>query len=151
MFRWSSEQTCEVSETAVMLDIMMKGWICSKWSRDSIVDIVIDKGNSVYESLQVKSFTGNTIPTITRNEPNGKRATSLYKDHGVTWIAGYKKDTHEIYYYHIDNYSKLKDGKPINIKKMSQDVFPTHEPPMHNESTRNKKVVIDQGLGEFFG
>ena len=41
MFRWSSEQTCEVSETAVMLDIMMKGWICSKWSRDSIVDISI--------------------------------------------------------------------------------------------------------------
>jgi hypothetical protein len=151
MFRWASEQTCEVSETAVMLDIMKRGWICSKWSRDSIVDIVIDKGNSVYESLQVKSFTGNTIPTKTRTEPNGDRNTSLYKDHGVTWIAGYKKDTHEIYYYHIDSYGKLKDGKPINIKRMPCDIFPTNIPPMHNQSTRKKDVVVDQGLEDFFG
>ena len=139
MFRWASEQTCEVTETAVMLDIMRKGWICSKWSRDSIVDLVVDKGNGVYESVQVKSFTGNQIPTETRNEPEGHRNTSLYKEHNVTWIVGYKKDTDEIFYYHIDTYSKLKDGAKINIRKLNPDTFPTYEPPLHSGSTRKKK------------
>ena len=145
MFRWASEQTCEVTETAVMLDIMRKGWICSKWSRDSIVDLVVDKGAGKYESVQVKSFTGNQIPTVTRYEPDGNRNTSLYKEHNVTWIAGYKKDTDEIFYYHIDTYGKLPDGTKIHIKKNPPDVFPTYEPPLHSGSTRkrNPKKKMD--------
>jgi len=151
MFRWASEQTCEVTETAVMLDIMRKGWICSKWSRDSIVDLVVDKGAGKYESVQVKSFTGNQIPTVTRYEPDGNRNTSLYKEHNVTWIVGYQKDTDKIYYYHIDTYGKLPDGAKIHIKKNPPDVFPTYEPPLHSGSTRRKTKPQEQnGLEAFF-
>jgi len=151
MFRWASEQTCEVTETAVMLDIMRKGWICSKWSRDSIVDLVVDKGAGKYESVQVKSFTGNQIPTVTRYEPDGNRNTSLYKEHNVTWIVGYQKDTDKIYYYHIDTYGKLRDGAKIHIKKNPPDVFPTYEPPLHSGSTRRKTKPQEQnGLEAFF-
>ena len=142
MFRWQSEQTCEVSETAVMLDILRKGWICQKWSRDSPIDLLVDMGENNFSSVQVKSFTGHTIPTITRNEPDGKRNTSLYKDFAIDWIVGYQTITEKIYYYHIDKYGPL-DGKSINIRKMPPDNFPIWIPPLHSSSDRNKTLRVD--------
>ena len=143
MFRWQSEQTCEVSETAVKLDIELRGFIREKWSRDSYVDLVVDRGMCNFEAVQVKSFDGYTIPTITRNEPNNVRNSSLYKDYGVHWIAGYKKDTRQIYYYHIDQYGPL-DGKPIDIRKMPPDIFPERDVPCHSLSNRKKVIELTE-------
>ena len=149
MFRWQSEQTCEVSETAVKLDIELRGWICEKWSRDSYVDLVVDMGMCNFAAIQVKSFTGYTIPTITRHEPNGERNTSLYKDYNVHWIAGYHKDTRQIYYYSIEKYGLL-DGKSIDIRKMPPDIFPERDVPCHTSSDRKKVIEpVSEGLMVF--
>ena len=151
MFRWQSEQICEVSETAVKLDIELRGWICEKWSRDSYVDLVVDMGMCNYEAIQVKSFAGYHIPTKNQptQKPSGDRTVSLYKDYNVHWIAGYHKDTRQIYYYHINRYGLL-DGKSIDIRKMPPDIFPKREVPQQGISDRNKIIEpVSEGLMVF--
>lgn len=139
MFRWQSELTSELSENSVKLDINKKGWICIKWSRDSIFDFVVDRGYGVFETVQVKAFSGYKIPTVTRYEPKSYRKTSLYKDYNVTWIAGWEKKTGNIYYYNIETYSKLDDGESIDIRKITPDEFPIWVPPS-NKKSRDKNV-----------
>lgn len=131
MYRHSSNQSGDLSEQIVRLDLRKKGWIVlDPSSRDTIYDFVVDRGKGVFEMVQVKTLSrGNNLKKIIdrsgeRVSANGKiRNSKDYAAEGVHWLVGVHKETEEIYYYNIDTYSKIP-SKSFSVKKYPQDGFP---------------------------
>jgi hypothetical protein len=132
MYRTKSNQSGDISQLAVQLDLAKRGWITNiPQSRDSVYDLWVDLGDPTPARVQVKTMSGNSISRIIDRSgevvsKNGKTRNSLdYAKEGIEWLAGYDSKTGEIHYYHIDNYSKI-GPKSFSVKKWPSDDFPTN-------------------------
>ena len=142
-YRDSSNQSGDISESAVTLDLIKKGWhILQPVSRDAVYDLVVDMGEQGFQTVQVKTLCGNSISRIVDRSgevvaKNGKTRNSIdYAQHGIDWLVGYDKVTGECYYYKLETYSNIK-SKSFSVKKWEQDGFPTRQVP--NRHTANNK------------
>ena len=142
-YRDSSNQSGDRSEATVMLDLIKKGWvILTPSSRDSVYDYVVDRGNGKFETIQVKTMSGNSICRIVDRSgeivsANGKIRNSIdYAKHGIDWLVGVKK-TGETFYYKHSTYSKIKT-KSFSVNLHKQDGFPNREVP-NRHARKNEK------------
>tara|TARA_R110000824_G_scaffold355729_4_gene542939 strand:+ start:1991 stop:2431 length:441 start_codon:yes stop_codon:yes gene_type:complete len=142
-YRDSSNQSGDLSEASVMLDLIRKGWVVlMPSSRDSVYDYVVDRGNGKFETVQVKTMGGNSISKVVDRSgeivsANGKTRNSIdYAKHGIDWLAGVKK-TGEIFYYKHSTYSIIKT-KSFSVNLHKQDGFPLRTVP--NRHARKKKI-----------
>ena len=141
MFKFNSEQTSNVAEKLVALDLMKRGWITMEpVSRDCVYDLVVDRGiqndRRVFETIQVKKISGNSFYTTSRHPGNSKnefvskngkaRNSYAYKDELIDWMVGVDLENEKIYYYSFRKYSRL--GNTINVKRDSSQEFPIHKP-----------------------
>ena len=63
-YRDTSNQSGDLSEQAVKLELIRRGWIVLEpSSRDAVYDLVVDKGGS-FETIQVKTMNGNSIAKV---------------------------------------------------------------------------------------
>ena len=143
MYRDSSNQSGDVSEITVYLDLISRGWIVSlPSSRDAVYDMVVDMGDGGFQTIQVKTMSGNSITKIVdrsgeRVSHNGKVRNSLdYAEHGIDWLAGVSKDGN-VYYYKLDTYSTIP-SKSFSVNKYPPDEFPTNE--VDNRHSSKKKI-----------
>ena len=132
MYRDISNRSGDLNQQIVATDLIKKGWIVlTPSSRDSVYDFVVDMGNKVFQTIQVKTMSDNSIcKFIDRSRErvsyNGKTRNSLdYAEHKIDWIAGVGKDG-LIYYYSLETYSKIK-SKSFSVKKYQSDTFPINE------------------------
>ena len=136
MYRHLSNQSGDKSETAVILYLQERGWIPSiPVSRDAVYDLIVDLGNKNFQTIQVKTMNGNSIPKCkSRNHErvskNGKtRNTTIYTDHKLDWIIGVHKDG-SIYPYKYENYKNIKPNC-FSVRKYPCDQFPVNIPDSH--------------------
>jgi hypothetical protein len=145
MYRDKSNQSGDRSQAAVLWDLVDRGWIVSRpESRDSVYDLVVDRGNKVFETVQVKTMCGNSIAKIIdrsgeRVSHNGKTRNSVdYAAEGIDWLAGYNPETNEIHYYKLDTYSQIPT-KSFSTNKWKQDGFPVAAVPNRHAKRGSKK------------
>ena len=141
-YRDTSNQSGDISEISIRLDLIKKGYVVLEpSSRDCVYDIVVDRGGA-FETIQCKTMQNNSIAKIVNrsNEvvsKGGKVRNSLdYAKHGVHWLAGYHKKTGEIYYYKLKTYANIP-GKSFSVLKHPQDGFPSRNVP-NRHARRNK-------------
>ena len=108
-YRDSSNQSGDISERVVSIEIIKRGWhVLEPISRDAVYDLVVDMDGS-FQTIQVKTMSGNSIAKIVDRSgevvaKNGKTRNSIdYAEHGIDWIVGYNKHTHECYFYKHEN------------------------------------------------
>ena len=148
MYRDTSNQSGDLSEALAYADLVGKGWIVLQpSSRDAVYDYVVDRGNMVFETVQVKTMQSNSICKYIdrsgeRVSHNGKTRNSLdYAAHGIHWLAGVHKETGEIYYYKHETYSRIP-SKSFSVNKYPQDGFPDGNPSTrHKEKNKNLTVA----------
>ena len=143
-YRDTSNQSGDLSEQAVKLELIRRGWIVLEpSSRDAVYDLVVDRGRS-FETIQVKTMSGNSITKIVDRSgevvsKNGKMRESIdYAKHGIDWLVGYNREKNECYFYKLGTYS-LIETKSISVNKHPPDEFPKNVVLKHarkNESTR---------------
>jgi hypothetical protein len=143
-YRDSSNRNGDLSQLSIKRDLVKKGWIVLvPESRDTIYDYVVDRGNGVFDRVQVKTlvegrqlskFVDRSREVVSKN---GKARNSHdYAKEGIEWLAGYNKETEEIHYFHHDTYSKIEQ-KSFSVNKYKQDGFPTNEVPnRHNKRSK---------------
>ena len=129
MYRDSSNQSGDTSEVTVYLDLIKRGWIVNlPSSRDAVYDMVVDMGELGFQTVQVKSMSGNSITKIVdrsgeRVSAKGKVRNSLdYAKHGIDWLAGVSKEGN-IHYYKLETYSNIP-SKSFSVNKWPADKFP---------------------------
>ena len=134
MYRDRSNQSGDISEMTVYLDLIKRGWIVSlPSSRDAVYDMVVDMGEAGFQTVQVKTMSGVSIAKVIdrsgeRVSANGKVRNSLdYAAHGIDWLAGVTKDG-RIYYYKLETYRDI-DTKSFSVNKNPPDEFPINEVP----------------------
>lgn len=142
-YRDQSNQSGDISEEAIKLDLIKKGYVVLvPTSRDSVYDLVVDLGNKRFATMQCKTMSGNSIARIVdrSNEVvsrGGKTRNSLdYAEHGIDWLAGYRKEDGKIFYYMLETYSRIPK-KSFSVNKYPQDGFPDREVP--NRHARGKR------------
>jgi len=141
-YRDSSNQSGDISELTIRLDLIKKGYVVLEpSSRDCVYDLVVDMDGD-FQTMQCKTMCNNSITKIVdrSNEvvsANGKVRNSLdYAKHGVNWLAGRRKKDGEIFYYKLETYSKIP-GKSFSVLKHPQDGFPNRTVP--NRHTKGGK------------
>jgi len=145
MYRDKSNQSGDLSQLIIQKEITKLGWIVSlPTSRDSVADLVVDRGNGRFERVQVKTMCGNSISKVIdrsgeRVSHNGKTRNSMdYAEHGIEWLVGVDKEE-KTYFYHISNYSKIPT-KSFSVNKYKPDLFPKFDVP-NRHSKKNKKTI----------
>jgi len=143
MYRDSSNQSGDVSEITVYLDLISRGWIVNlPSSRDAVYDMVVDMGADGFQTVQVKTMSSNSITKIVdrsgeRVSANGKVRNSLdYAEHGIDWLVGVSKDG-KPYYYKLDTYSNIP-SKSFSVNKYTPDQFPENKVD-NRHSSKGKK------------
>ena len=143
-YRDKSNQSGDISETAIKLDLIKKGYILLEpSSRDCVYDFAIDMGNGVFETIQCKKMQKNSITKIVdrSNEvvsKGGKTRNSLdYAKHGVHWLAGYRDADGEKFYYKLKTYAAIPK-KSCSVLTHPQDGFPERNVPSRH-SKRGEK------------
>lgn len=133
-YRDLSNQSGDISERFVSLEIIRRGWhVLEPISRDAVYDLVVDIDGS-FQTIQVKTMCGNSIAKVVDRSgevvaKNGKTRNSIdYAEHGIDWIVGYNKKTNKCYFYKHENYSKIP-SKSFSVKKYKPDTFPTRAVP----------------------
>jgi hypothetical protein len=128
-YRDTSNQSGDLSEQAVKLELIRRGWIVLEpSSRDAVYDLVVDRGRS-FETIQVKTMSGNSITKIVDRSgevvsKNGKMRESIdYAKHGIDWLVGYNREKNECYFYKLGTYS-LIETKSFSVNKHPPDEFP---------------------------
>ena len=92
MYRDSSNQSGDMSEQIVRLDLIKKGYIIlDPSSRDAIYDLVVDRGNGVFETVQAKTMSNNSITKIVdrsgeKVSANGKTRNSQDYAHKMDFL-----------------------------------------------------------------
>ena len=143
MYRDRSNQSGDISEMTVYLDMIKRGWMVSlPSSRDAVYDLVVDMGEAGYQTIQVKTMLKNSITKVIdrsgeRVSANGKVRNSLdYAAHGIDWLAGVSASG-DIYYYKLKTYSGIKT-KTFSVKKYKPDNFPVNEVPSRHTVRKTK-------------
>ena len=150
MYRDRSNQSGDISEMTVYLDMIKRGWIVSlPSSRDAVYDMVVDMGEAGFQTIQVKTMCSNSITKVIdrsgeRVSANGKVRNSLdYAAHGIDWLAGVTKDG-RIYYYKLETYKDI-DAKSFSVNKYPADDFPVNEVPSRH-TVRQKNTEKNSRL-----
>ena len=103
----ASNQTADISQHVVQLDLSRRGWIfCVPSSRDARYDVIVDRGKKRFETLQIKTIANGMLRCTTRPLQANERVTVHgkprnnyhYKDLGIDWIVGVTTDEHCLYY-----------------------------------------------------
>jgi len=133
-YRDTSNQSGDISERAVSLELVRRGWhVLEPISRDAVYDLVVDVEGS-FQTIQVKTMNGNSITKIVDRSGevvshNGKTRNSIdYADHGIDWLVGYRKEDGSCFFYKLENYSKIAT-KSFSVNKHPPDDFPTRSVP----------------------
>jgi len=129
-YRDSSNQSGDISERVVSLEIIKRGWhVLEPISRDAVYDLVVDIDGS-FQTIQVKTMKDNSIAKVVDRSGevvarNGKTRNSIdYAAHGIDWLVGYDKREQKCYFYKHENYSKIQ-SKSFSVNKYPPDEFPT--------------------------
>ena len=154
MYRDRSNQSGDISEMTVYLDLIKRGWIVSlPSSRDAVYDMVVDMGEAGFQTVQVKTMSGVSIAKVIdrsgeRVSANGKVRNSLdYAAHGIDWLAGVTKDG-TIYYYKLETYKDI-DAKKFSVNKYPADDFPINEvPSRHTVRQKNTEKNLPTLVAE---
>lgn len=132
MYRDTSNRSGDLNQQIVATDLIKRGWIVlTPSSRDSVYDFVVDMGDKQFQTIQVKTMSGNSICKFVdrsgeRVSHNGKVRNSLdYAEHKIDWIVGVNKEG-EIYYYNLQTYSKI-ESKRFSVNKYKSDIFPIND------------------------
>tara|TARA_E500000305_G_C3970417_1_gene211636 strand:- start:323 stop:805 length:483 start_codon:yes stop_codon:yes gene_type:complete len=140
-YRDSSNQSGDISERFVSLEIIRRGWhVLEPISRDAVYDLVADI-DGTFQTIQVKTMCGNSIAKIVDRSgevvaKNGKTRNSIdYAEHGIDWLVGYDKHNQQCYFYKLENYSKIP-SKSFSVNKYKPDKFPTR--PVENRHTKKE-------------
>ena len=142
-YRDTSNQSGDISENTVKLELIRKGWIVLEpSSRDCVYDLVVDMGGD-FQTIQVKTMSGNSITKIVdrsgeRVSHSGKTRNSLdYAEYGVDWLVGVNREG-ECYFYKLKTYSQIP-SKSFSVNKYPPDDFPLFPVPQrHSKKTFNK-------------
>jgi hypothetical protein len=144
-YRDTSNQSGDLSQQVVKLEIIRRGWIVLEpSSRDSVYDLVVDRGSGCFETLQVKTMCGNSITKVIDRSgevvsKTGKVRNSLdYAQHGVDWLVGVNK-CGECFFYHLNTYQHIPT-KSFSVNKYTPDEFPAFKVPQRHA----KKTIHNQ-------
>ena len=127
-YNFTSNQTADMSQQAVQLDITRRGWIFAvPSSRDARYDLIVDRGHKKFETIQIKTIDHYIIRCTTRPmhcrefvSANGKQRNNYhYKDLGIDWIVGVTKDGHCLYY----PYATFSQYETMNIRHVPPGDF----------------------------
>ena len=142
-YRDTSNQSGDISERAVSLELVRRGWhVLEPISRDAVYDLVVDVNGS-FQTIQVKTMSGNSITKIVDRSgevvsENGKTRNSIdYAEHGIDWLVGYSKEDNVCYFYKHEKYSKILT-KSFSINKHPPDDFPFREVPNRHANKKGK-------------
>lgn len=138
-YQIKSNNTADISQNAVALDLIKKGWIVMfPSSRDSSYDLVIEKitsnGNRVFKTLQVKTLNNNSFSTTNRGSAKGNERTTIngnirncfsYADEKIDWMVGVDPDTYDIYYYPLSVYRNYDIVNVTKVKSVEFDINKT--------------------------
>lgn len=145
-YRDSSNQSGDMSELAVQLELTKRGWnVLLPTSRDAVYDMVVDRGDGVFETVQVKTMCGNSIAKMVDRSGeivarNGKTRNSIdYAEHGIDWLAGYNKKTDKCYFYKLETYAKIQ-SKSFSVNRYPQDDFPARLVPNRHAKKKHKNA-----------
>tara|TARA_X000001388_G_scaffold74892_1_gene68690 strand:- start:108 stop:548 length:441 start_codon:yes stop_codon:yes gene_type:complete len=146
MYRDKSNQSGDISEITVLLDLIKKGYIVlTPSSRDAVYDLVVDMGDGQFVTIQVKTMSGNSITKVVnrsgeRVSHNGKVRNSIdYAAHGIDWLIGVNSDG-EIFPYKLSTYSKIPTDS-FSVNKYPPDEFPSREVPNRHANPILKVVA----------
>ncbi len=142
-YRDTSNQSADISENTVKLELIRKGWIVLEpSSRDCVYDFVVDMGDS-FQTIQVKTLRSNKITKIVNRSHecvsrSGKTRNSLdYAEYGVDWLVGVNREG-VCYFYKLKTYSQIP-SKSFSVNKYPPDNFPSSSVPQrHSKKTFNK-------------
>lgn len=144
MYRSTSNRSGDLNQQIVATDLIKRGWIVlTPSSRDSVYDFVVDMGDKIFHTIQVKTMSSNSISKFIdrsgeRVSFNGKTRNSLdYAEHKIDWIVGVNKKG-EVFYYHLNTYSKIP-SKSFSVKIWKPDCFPINEQIKSNCNTQHKE------------
>ena len=143
----------DLAEYLVICDLISKGWVvCTPSSRDTPYDFIVDI-HGKFVKIQVKKMGGSKGLSLTRRlergnqkvTENGKiRNTIDYAERGIEWLVGVNTDTKEVFYYSIENYSKIP-AKVFSVSKWRPDEFPVNTSVRRNtEGTPKLGDVAEQ-------
>ena len=142
-YRDTSNQSGDISERAVSLELVRRGWhVLEPISRDAVYDLVVDVDGS-FETIQVKTMSGNSITKFVDRSGevvshNGKPRNSIdYAEHGIDWLVGYRKEDNSCFFYKLENYSKIPT-KSFSVNKHPPDDFPIREVPNRHAKKKGK-------------
>ena len=141
-YRDTSDQSGNRSQILAMLEITERGWIVLQpVSRDSIYDLVVDHGEGIFATVQVKTMSGNSISKVIDRSgevvsKTGKvRNSTDYAAHGIDWLVGVNKEG-ECFFYRLDSYKHIPT-KSFSVKKYEPDTFPVNRVPQRHVRKRD--------------
>ena len=142
-YRDTSNQSGDISERAVSLELVRRGWhVLEPISRDAVYDLVVDVDGD-FQTVQVKTMSGNSIAKVVDRSGevvshNGKPRNSIdYAEHGIDWLVGYRKEDNSCFFYKLENYSKIST-KSFRVNKHPPDDFPIREVPIRHAKKKGK-------------
>lgn len=121
-YRHTSNQTADLTVAIVMADLIKRGWVpCTPVSRDTIYDLVVDRG-TLFVTLQIKTAKGGVFHCTNRTGKIGSEFVSArgkprnryhYKDFRIDWMVGVEGEI--CHYYPLSVY---KNYDVINVRKI---------------------------------
>lgn len=162
-YRYQSQQTSELRELIVAEDLIWRGFVNARMTRDHLYDILFERSHlegqrPVFETIQVKPGEWlKYTPISTRGgvEPfakNGRvsntgkpRNNTLYRDFCIDWIAAVDVQTRRIWYYPWETYrhlERIQVGVTTNADIGRRDV-PTHCRSQHGLWQSSEPTIFD--------
>ena len=145
-----TNKNADLAEYLVICDLIGKGWVvCTPSSRDTPYDFIVDI-HGKFVKIQVKKMGGSEGNRLTRRlergnqkvTENGKvRNTIDYAERGIEWLVGVNTETRQVYYYSIENYSKIP-AKVFSVNKWKPDEFPVNRAVRKNTDRTPLKEAV---------
>ena len=145
MYQIKSNNTSDIAEQMVKLDLIQRGWVVlDPSSRDLPYDFVVEKKARVFETVQVKKLNGKSFSTTNRGSAKGNETTTIngnvrycysYADEKIDWMVAVDVDYPRIYYYPLHVYM---NHTTINVSKVPSVEFG------YNRQMVNKRMRCEQ-------
>lgn len=163
MYRHTSNQTGDLCEKLVELDLITRGFVPLKpESRDYIFDLAFqdDLVSNKVIRIQVKGLTNpgktnRSFKTSNRSLPKGGKSNErvsntgksrnvyMYKDYSIEWMVGVDTITSELFYYPIEVYSQY-DVVNVDKQPCLNHMFPRAHVESHTH--KNKLAIQTKAL-----
>lgn len=131
-----------------MLDLIRRGYVPNlPVSRDTPYDIVVQREDFSFQSVQVKTVRDHTFNCTTRGTPNEVvsrnghiRSSFHYRDFKIDWIVGVKDN--QCFYYPLSVYTLHEKIDIRHVASVDFGVNPTVAP----HTTTSPSVPLAPGL-----